>query len=187
MHDAPALASEIGVARLWVKDEGLNPTASFKARGMSAAVTRARALGVPGFVMPTAGNAGAALAAYGAAAGLPVRVYAPATTPTPILDTIRVLGAELHARGRAHRRRGKAGARVRGGERLLRRLDAARAVSHRREEDDGHRDRRAVRLEAADAHHLSDRRRHGAHRHVEGVRRDARRRLAARRTSRCRR
>jgi threonine synthase len=95
MNDAPALAREIGVARLWVKDEGLNPTASFKARGMSAAVTRARALGVPGFVTPTAGNAGAALAAYGAAAGLPVRVYAPATTPAPILNTIRVLGAEL--------------------------------------------------------------------------------------------
>ena len=95
MHDAPALAQEIGVARLWVKDEGLNPTASFKARGMTAAVTRARALGVPGFVTPTAGNAGAALAAYGAAAGLPVRVYAPATTPKPILDTIRVFGAEL--------------------------------------------------------------------------------------------
>ena len=95
MHDAPVLAKEIGVARLWVKDEGLNPTASFKARGMTAAVTRARALGVPGFVTPTAGNAGAALAAYGAAAGLPVRVYAPATTPKPILDTIRVFGAEL--------------------------------------------------------------------------------------------
>jgi threonine synthase len=95
MQDAPALAREIGVARLWIKDEGLNPTASFKARGMTAAVTRARALGVPGFVTPTAGNAGAALAAYGAAAGLPVRVYAPATTPAPILNTIRVLGAEL--------------------------------------------------------------------------------------------
>ena len=95
MHDSPALAREVGVARLWVKDEGLNPTSSFKARGMSAAVTRARALGVPGLVTPTAGNAGAALAAYGAAAGLPVRVYAPATTPTPILETIRVFGAEL--------------------------------------------------------------------------------------------
>ena len=91
----PKLAREIGVATLWVKDEGLNPTASFKARGMSAAVTRARALGVPGFVTPTAGNAGAALTAYGAAAGLPVRVYAPETTPKPILDTIRALGADL--------------------------------------------------------------------------------------------
>ncbi len=95
MHDSPALAREVGVVRIWVKDEGLNPTSSFKARGMSAAVTRARALGVPGFVTPTAGNAGAALAAYGAAAGLPVRVYAPASTPAPILETIRVFGAEL--------------------------------------------------------------------------------------------
>src|ERR1051325_1597578 len=96
LHELPVLARELGVSRLWVKDEGLNPTASFKARGMSAAVTRARGLGVPGLVVPTAGNAGAALAAYGAAAGLTVRVYAPETTPTPILDTIRVFGAELH-------------------------------------------------------------------------------------------
>jgi threonine synthase len=95
MHELPSLARELGVARLWVKDEGLNPTASFKARGMSAAVTRAAALGVPGFVVPTAGNAGAALAAYGAAAGIPVRVYAPASTPSPILATIRALGADL--------------------------------------------------------------------------------------------
>jgi threonine synthase len=95
MHELPKLAREIGIARLWVKDEGLNPTASFKARGMSAAVTRAKALGVPGLVVPTAGNAGAALAAYGAAAGIQVRVYAPASTPAPILATIRALGADL--------------------------------------------------------------------------------------------
>jgi threonine synthase len=95
MHELPKLARELGIARLWVKDEGLNPTASFKARGMSAAVTRAAALGVPGFVVPTAGNAGAALAAYAAAAGLPVRVYAPRTTPSPILATIEALGADL--------------------------------------------------------------------------------------------
>ena len=93
--EAPTLARELGIARLVIKDEGLNPTASFKARGMSAAVTRALALGVPGLVVPTAGNAGAALAAYGAAARLPVRVYAPASTPAPILATIRALGAEL--------------------------------------------------------------------------------------------
>jgi threonine synthase len=95
LQELPMLAKEIGVARLWVKDEGLNPTASFKARGMSAAVTRARALGVPGFVVPTAGNAGAALTAYAAAARIPVRVYAPDSTPKPILDTIRTLGADL--------------------------------------------------------------------------------------------
>jgi threonine synthase len=93
--ELPKLAKAIGVAKLWVKDEGLNPTASFKARGMSAAVTRAKALGVPGFVVPTAGNAGAALTAFARAAGLPVRVYAPETTPANILATIRALGADL--------------------------------------------------------------------------------------------
>jgi threonine synthase len=93
--ESPQLARVAGVRRLWVKDEGVNPTASFKARGLAAAVTRAKARGVPGLVVPTAGNAGAALAAYGAAAGVPVRVYAPATTPRPILDTIRAMGVEL--------------------------------------------------------------------------------------------
>jgi threonine synthase len=94
--DLPRLADEIGVRRLWVKDEAVNPTASFKARGLSAAVTRARGHGVPGLVVPTAGNAGAALAAYGAAAALAVRVYAPRTTPAPILEIIRAVGADLH-------------------------------------------------------------------------------------------
>jgi threonine synthase len=93
--EQPELAREVGVRRLLVKDEAVNPTASFKARGLSAAVTRARALGVAGVVVPTAGNAGAALAVYAAAARLPVRVYAPATTPRPILDTIRAVGADL--------------------------------------------------------------------------------------------
>ena len=96
MSELPHLAREVGVARLWVKDEGLNPTASFKARGMSAAVTRALGLGVEGLVVPTAGNAGAALAAYGAAARIPVRVYAPESTPRPLLETTRALGADLH-------------------------------------------------------------------------------------------
>jgi len=93
--ESRALARQVGVRRLWVKDEGVNPTASFKARGLSAAVTRARARGVPGLVVPTAGNAGAALAAYAAAAGVPARVYAPETTPRPILDIIRAMGVEL--------------------------------------------------------------------------------------------
>jgi threonine synthase len=95
MLEAPAFAQRIGVGRLWIKDEGQNPTASFKARGMSLALTRARAFGVPGVTVPTAGNAGAAIAAYAAAAGLRARVYAPETTPPPILDTIIAFGAEL--------------------------------------------------------------------------------------------
>lgn len=93
--ELPGLAREIGVRRLHVKDEACNPTASFKARGLAAAVTRAKGRGVPGLVVPTAGNAGAALAAYGAAAGIRVRVYAPETTPRPILDIIRAMGVEL--------------------------------------------------------------------------------------------
>ena len=95
MFDAPALARELGIGRLWIKDEGQNPTASFKARGMALAMTRARAYGVAGVTVPTAGNAGAALAAYAAAAGLAVRVYAPRTTPPPILDTVLAFGATL--------------------------------------------------------------------------------------------
>lgn len=93
--DLPHLAADIGVRRLWVKDEGLNPTASFKARGLMMAVTRAKALGLPGVCVPTAGNAGIALAAYAAAAGMPCRIFAPDTTPPPILGSIRAFGAEL--------------------------------------------------------------------------------------------
>ena len=93
--ELPHLAREIGVRRLWVKDEGINPTASFKARGLMMAVTRAKHLGLPGVCVPTAGNAGIALAAYAAAAQMPCRIYAPDTTPPPILGSIRAFGADL--------------------------------------------------------------------------------------------
>jgi len=95
MVELPHLAAEVGVRRLWVKDEGINPTASFKARGLMMAVTRAKAMGLPGVCVPTAGNAGIALAAFAAAAGMPCRIFAPETTPPPILGSIRALGAEL--------------------------------------------------------------------------------------------
>lgn len=95
MLELPHLAKDVGVRRLWVKDEGINPTASFKARGLMMAVTRAKALGLPGVCVPTAGNAGIALAAFAAAAGMPCRIFAPETTPPPILGSIRALGAEL--------------------------------------------------------------------------------------------
>jgi threonine synthase len=93
--EAPELAKDAGVARLWIKDEGQNPTASFKARGLCMAITRAKAMGLPGVCVPTAGNAGIALAAYAAAARMPARVYAPRTTPPPILGSIKAYGAEL--------------------------------------------------------------------------------------------
>ncbi len=71
----------MGLDRLYIKDEGLNPTGSFKARGMSAAVSRARALGAKALATPTAGNAGGALAAYAAKAGIPAVIVMPADTP----------------------------------------------------------------------------------------------------------
>lgn len=92
---APKLASQVGVRELLIKEEGLNPTASFKARGMSAAVTRAVAGGACGFVAPSAGNAASALSAYGARAGVPVRVYMPKDTPPVIVAECRTLGAEV--------------------------------------------------------------------------------------------
>ncbi|HVO33974.1 MAG TPA: pyridoxal-phosphate dependent enzyme, partial [Gemmatimonadales bacterium] len=80
---ARRLGDALGLSDLWVKDEAVNPTGSFKARGLAAAVTRAVRSGATRFVLPTAGNAGVAAAAYGAKAGAAVRVYAPKTTPAP--------------------------------------------------------------------------------------------------------
>ena len=182
---SPKLAREIGVARLWVKDEGLNPTASFKARGMSAAVTRAAALGVPGLVVPTAGNAGAALAAYAAAAGTSrARLRAARRTPSPILATIRALGADLQL---VDGHIGDAGKQSRAFAAEHGYFDISTLREPYRIEG-----KKTMGIELAEqldwtlpTHvDLSDGRRHGADRHVEGVRRDARRRLAARATSR---
>ena len=92
----PTIAALLGMENLLVKDEGQNPCGSFKARGLSAAVTRAVAGGAHAFTVPTAGNAGIALAAYGQRAGLPVRVYAPRSTPATILQQIRLFAADLH-------------------------------------------------------------------------------------------
>jgi len=89
------LASRLGFGTLLVKEEGVNPTGSFKARGLAAAVTRAVRAGARRFVVPTAGNAGVALAAYATRAGATARVYAPKTTPALILTQIRGFGAEL--------------------------------------------------------------------------------------------
>jgi threonine synthase len=93
--DAPRTAARFGVRRVWIKDEGQNPTGSFKARGLSVAVARALELGAKELALPSAGNAGSAAAAYGAAAGLPVHVVVPRDTPAPILEEIDALGADL--------------------------------------------------------------------------------------------
>jgi threonine synthase len=80
---------------VWIKDESKNPTRSFKSRGMAAAVTMAKALGAQRLAAPTAGNAGAALSAYGARAALPVFVAMPQDTPKSIIDECRGYGAEV--------------------------------------------------------------------------------------------
>jgi threonine synthase len=80
---------------VWIKDESKNPTRSFKSRGMAAAVTMAKRLGARSLAAPTAGNAGAALAAYGARAGLPVFVAMPRDTPQSIVDESRGYGAQV--------------------------------------------------------------------------------------------
>lgn len=81
--------------QLLVKDDGGLPTGSFKARGMAVAVARARELGIRELFVPSAGNAGVALAAYGARAGLRVRVYLPARTPEAMIAACRRYGAEV--------------------------------------------------------------------------------------------
>ena len=92
---APRLAEWAGLSDLRVKDESANPTGSFKDRGLAVAVSLAAAAGVRGIVLPTAGNAGAAAAAYGARAGLTVSVHAPDTTPREILGEIQLRGGRL--------------------------------------------------------------------------------------------
>ena len=91
----PRLGADLGFNNLLIKDEGANPTGSFKSRGLSAAITRAVAAGVRQFTLPTAGNAGVAASAYAARAGAEVRVFAPRSTPRTILAQIVVYGGKL--------------------------------------------------------------------------------------------
>ena len=89
------LSEQLGMSDLWVKDEACNPTGSFKARGMSAAVTMAKQLGVTSLAVPSAGNAGGALAAYGARAGLPVQLAMPRDVPQSNVVEAKACGANI--------------------------------------------------------------------------------------------
>lgn len=91
----PRLADELDLAELWLKEESGNPTQSFKARGLALAVNGALAFGKTRIALPTAGNAGAAAAAYAAAAGLQCRIAMPADTPEPFVIEARALGADV--------------------------------------------------------------------------------------------
>ena len=164
-------------SNVYIKDEGLNPTGSFKARGLSACVTMARHFGLKKLAIPSAGNAAGALAAYAAAAGLEAHIFMPKDVPMAnriecdyygahvtlvdglISDCARKV-AELKERKRLGKRR------------MVRRQHHQRALPRRRQEDHGLRSRRATGLANAARHHLSDRRRRRPARHVEGFRRN---------------
>ncbi|MEE8159155.1 MAG: threonine synthase [Dehalococcoidia bacterium] len=92
---AKNLGRKLGLKNLYIKDEGLNPTGSFKARGISAAVSKAKEVGQTRLTMPTAGNAGGALAAYAASGGLEAHVFMPKDAPEANKKECQVLGSNL--------------------------------------------------------------------------------------------
>ena len=91
----PHLEKELGLSHLFVKDESSNPTGSFKARGLAAAVSKAKELGVEKVIIPTAGNAGGAMAAYAARAGIKAYIFMPKDTPYANIEESRMAGAEI--------------------------------------------------------------------------------------------
>jgi len=92
---APRLGGTIGLKNLLIKDEGLNPTGSFKARGLSAAVSKAKELGKTALTMPSAGNAAVAMSAYAAVAGMEANVFMPADAPSANKNECIAYGARL--------------------------------------------------------------------------------------------
>ena len=166
------LGARIGAERLWVKDEGLNPTGSFKARGLSCAVSMCVELGIQKVAIPSAGNAASALAAYAAAAGIEAHIFMPRDVPQANFIECKAYGAHvtlvdglISDCGRIVAERGP-------DRRLVRRQHAQGALPHRRQEDHGLRSRRADGLGTARRHLLSHRRRRRPDRHVEGLRRN---------------
>jgi threonine synthase len=92
---ASRLGGVVGVEDLWIKDEGIIPTGSFKARGLSAAISKAKELGIRRVAMPSAGNAAGAMAAYGARAGMKVYVFMPEDAPKVNAVESEVVGAKV--------------------------------------------------------------------------------------------
>ena len=95
LHEAPRLGRSFGYESLLIKDEGLNPTGSFKARGLAMAVARARELGASTVAIPSAGNAAAATAAYAARAGLRAVVAMPSDVPPTMRAECQAYGAQV--------------------------------------------------------------------------------------------
>jgi threonine synthase len=92
---ARGIEQGLGARQVFVKEEGLNPTGSFKARGLSVAVSKAKELGVKKLAIPSAGNAASALAAYGARAGIETFIFMPADTPDAMKNECKVYGARV--------------------------------------------------------------------------------------------
>jgi len=92
---ARRLGQAVGFGGLYIKDEGLNPTASFKARGLGVAMSRAYELGVEAVSIPSAGNAAGAMSAYAALAGMETHVFMPQDVPPLFVAECRALGAEV--------------------------------------------------------------------------------------------
>jgi threonine synthase len=91
----PRLGSLLGMKDLYVKEEGRNPTGSFKARGLAAAISKAKELGIKKVIIPTAGNAGGAMAAYAARGGLEAYIFMPRDTPHANVEESRIAGATV--------------------------------------------------------------------------------------------
>ena len=93
---AARLAVELGSKDVLIKDEGINPTASFKARGLSVAVSKAKELGLTRLTMPSAGNAAGAMSSYAARAGLEGYVFMPQDAPYSNKKEVDITGGKLH-------------------------------------------------------------------------------------------
>lgn len=96
LREATFLGRTLGLERLYLKDESINPTGSLKARGMATAITMARQLGARRIALPSAGNSGGAASAYGALAGLAVDVFLPQASPEPFRLEALAYGASIH-------------------------------------------------------------------------------------------
>ena len=93
---ATRLGTKLGLANLYIKDEGLNPTGTFKARGLSAAISKANELGLTKFTIPSAGNAAGAVAAYAARGGLESHVFMPKDAPAANKIESEIMGSKLN-------------------------------------------------------------------------------------------
>ncbi|MBD3171487.1 threonine synthase [Candidatus Bathyarchaeota archaeon] len=95
LTNVPRLGKEIGLKNLWIKDEGIIPTGTFKARGLGMAISKAKELGIKSVALPSAGNAAGAMAAYGARAGMKVYVFMPKDAPKVNMVECQVVGAKV--------------------------------------------------------------------------------------------